>query len=677
MATRLGVDVGGTFTDLVYYDDDAGEVLIAKGPTTPDAQEQGVLAVLHGAVSPDALASTTFFLHGTTVGINALLQRTGARVGLLTTAGFRDVLEIRRGDRGQAMYDALWVTPEPLVPRYLRLGVRERVAADGTVLVPVAPEDVGDALAIFREAAVDAVAVVFLNAYANPANELVALDALRAEGFSGDVSLSHAVSGEFREYERTSTTTVDAYVRPAMSTYLRRLESSLREAGFAGSCLITRSGGGAVTFSEGAERAFETIMSGPAAGAVGAEVLCQRLGLRRAVTADVGGTSFDTALIRDGRASLRFQGEVEGMPLQAPWIDVRSIGAGGGSLAFVDSGGLLRVGPRSAGAVPGPISYGRGGTQPTVTDAAAALGMLGAGEIAGSLTLDIEPARVALGELGRPLGLDADRTAAGIIEIANAAMAKAIRSVTIEQGEDPREASLIAFGGAGPLFGTLLARELGMREVVVPLHAGNFSAWGLLDQDILRDAARTIVRPLDADGLQQVRRVAVELESGITARAPSARDETTTTEVALDLRYHGQEHTLTVEAPGAAVGRLEAAALAASFNDTYRQRFGYVLAEPVEIVTVRVALRTHLPAPRNQPPRPQPRRPVSVEAYSFARCKRAVFPVVVRDQLAVAGLSHGPAIVTEETATTYVDAGFSIDVLEDGTLRLRDAAVDS
>jgi N-methylhydantoinase A len=666
---RLGIDVGGTFTDLVFLDEESGELVIGKGPTTPAAQDEGILEVLRASVSLDGLAEAQYFLHGTTVGINALLQRKGARVGLLTTAGFRDILEIRRGDRA-SMYDALWATPEPLVPRHLRLPVRERIKADGTVLVPIVLDDVAAAWDVFAAEGVDCVAVVFLNSYANPEHELAAADALLRAGFDGDVALSHVVSGEFREYERTSTTVVDAFIRPQMSTYLRRLDASLRDVGFGGTCLITRSGGGAVTFAEGEQRAFETIMSGPAAGAVGAEVLCRRLGLGSAVTADVGGTSFDTALIRDGSAAVRNQGEVEGMPLQAAWIDVRSIGAGGGSIAFVDSGGLLRVGPESAGAVPGPIAYRRGGTRPTVTDAAAALGMLGDAELAGGLRLDVERARAGLERLGQSLRLDVDGVAAGVIAIANAAMAKAIRSVTIELGEDPREATLIAFGGAGPLFATLLARELELPAVVVPPHPGNFSAWGLLGQDIVREASRTLVCPLDEAGIERARRLVDELRGVVRARAGAdASDQHE--EVSLELRYAGQEHALTVSAPDRLDGASDVDALAGAFSAAYERTFGYVLSEPLELVTVRVSRRTRLTQPRIAAPVGEGRPPSKgLEAYSFRERTRIPFTVVARPELG--GLAEGPLIVTEPTATTYVDAGFTVEVLDDGTLRLRD-----
>lgn len=363
MTTVIGVDVGGTFTDLVLHDAATGEIRVAKQPTTPSAPERGVLAAVDAAVPADLLARCRHFVHGTTVGLNALLERRGATVGLITTAGFRDVLEIRRGDRDDP-YDLFWTPPPPLVPRRLRLEVAERVAADGSVVRDLEPEDVRRAAETFAAEGVDAVAIVLVNSYANPAHEARAAELLRQAGFAGPVSLSHEVSGEYREYERTCTTVVDAFVRHRMGPYLHNLDRELRARGFAGELLVTRSGGGALALAEAAARPFETILSGPVAGAAATARLAASLGIGTAVAADVGGTSFDTALIEDGRLPLLYQGEVVGLPLQSPWVDVRSVGAGGGSIAYADAGGLLRVGPRSAGADPGPPATSAAGPSP-------------------------------------------------------------------------------------------------------------------------------------------------------------------------------------------------------------------------------------------------------------------------------------------------------------------------
>src|SRR5439155_4366491 len=351
--------------------------------------------------------------------------------------------------------------------------------------------------------------------------------------------LSHRVSGEYREYERTSTTVIDAYVRPRMTAYLARLEERLRDAGFTGALLVTRSGGGAMTFAEAERRPFETILSGPVAGAEGAAELARDLDLGDVISADVGGTSFDTCLITDGRPQVRYEGRVDGMPVQTPWIDVRSIGAGGGSIAFADVGGLLCGGPRSAGAEPGPAAYARGGTEPTVTDAALVLGMLGQGELAAGIRLDRELARGAIVPLAGEIGLPVEDVARGILTIANASMADTIREITAEQGQDPRQATLMAFGGAGPVFATLLAHELGIGRIVIPPYAGNFSAWGLLGADLTQALARTQILPLSDDGLAVARATLDDLFAQLEPRTGSSP------EVRFDVRYVGQEHTLT------------------------------------------------------------------------------------------------------------------------------------
>ncbi len=676
MATRIGVDVGGTFTDLVFYDHEHGHVRVGKSLTTPAAPDLGVETVVSETVGREPLTRTSLFLHGTTVGLNSLLERRGAVVGVLATRGFRDVLELRRAQRA-AFYDMLWKAPPPLVPRRLRLDVTERVRADGSVERPLIEADVRVALQTFTEEGVECVAVVFMNSHANPAHELAAAAALRRFGFDGDISLSHQVTGEFREYERTSTTVVDAYVRPTVARYLQDLDQALRRQGFAGEALITRSGGGSLTFSEGEERPVETVISGPAAGAMGCAELCRELGIEQGIGADVGGTSFDTCLIVDGRPRVKYEGEVAGMPLQIPWVDVRSIGAGGGSIAYVE-GGLLHVGPRSAGADPGPVCYGRGGTEPSVTDAAATLGMLALGELASGVRLDLEAARASLAALGEKVGLDAESAAQGVLTIANVQMANAIRSITVEVGEDPRQAALVAFGGAGPLFGTLLARELEITRVVVPSHAGNFSAFGLLSQDLTRAAARTMVTDLGEEGLASANLLLVDLFSLLRERtAAVANLGEAVYEAGLDLRYEGQEYSLTVQPP-LADERIAASPteLGEIFVRSYERTYGHTMEAPIQIVAVRATSRTELPrkdvgaavADGNG------RSPelVPMEAFSFAEKRRLSFDVVGRSALPVGATLAGPAIVTEETATTYLDSGFRLEVHPSGALLITD-----
>jgi N-methylhydantoinase A len=651
---------------LVLYDSDSRTVTIAKGPSTPTSPDVGVLDVVRGALDEGLIGRTEYFLHGSTTALNAILERKGATVGLITTAGFRDVLELRRGDRAR-MNDYRWLPPAPLVARDARFEVTERILADGEVHTPLDLDQVDAAAAALIEAGLDAIAVTFINGYVNPEHELLARERILAAGFEGEIVLSHTVSREFKEYERTSTTVIDASVRPIMSSYLKRLDSGLRDLGFGGETLITNSGGGAMSFEEAETRAFLTIQSGPVAGAVATAELCAQLGFEKGIAADVGGTSFDTCLVVDGEPTMTYEAEVDGMPLQAPFVDVHSIGSGGGSLAYRDAGGLLRVGPQSAGAQPGPVAYGRGGTQPTVTDAAVVLGMLSAATLAGDLSLDVDGARRAVGELGDELGLDPLETARGIITIANAAMANAVREVSLQRGHDPRECALVSFGGAGPLFGALIAAELGCKKILVPIHAGNFSAWGLLGQDRVYSASQTFVREVDEDGVLALHEMTEELSSRLEGAGNDSAEVVTDT--VIDVRYAGQEYTVTIPLPDTR----DPAVVRETFDGTYRQTFGHALDDPIECVAVRVT-RRHL-LPRRELGKHavgDGHEPKIAQAFSFADEGLTEFAVIARETLPVGASVHGPVIVTEETATTYIDRGFGAEIHTNGTMVISD-----
>lgn len=674
MNSRIGVDIGGTFTDLIFFNEEDGSVLVDKVPTTPSAPEIGCVEAINSAVAPELLRSSSYFLHGTTVGLNALLERKGSVVGLLTTAGFRDVLEIRKGSR-EEWYNVFWVPDAPLVPRRRRLEARERMLVDGDVLESLVAEDVTTAAQSFLAQGVTAIAVSFLNAYTNPAHEIEAETLIRAAGFDGAISLSHRVSGEYRDYERSSTTVIDAYVRGRLSNYMEHIESRLRASGFAGTCLITRSGSGSMTFTEAAQRPFETIMSGPVAGVEGAAELARTLDLGDLISADVGGTSFDTALIRDGRPQLLYEGSVLGMPLQTPWVDVRSIGAGGGSIAYVDVGGLLQVGPQSAGAEPGPACYGRGGTRATVTDAAFYLGMLAAGNLASGITLERAKAEAALKPLADKLGYDLTRTAGGIITIAVAAMANAIREITVEQGIDPREMKLLPFGGAGPMLATRLARELDMREIIIPPCAGNFSALGLLTSDLLQSTAMTRPMPLNDESLSLANEILENLFNELKSRGSTGiNGAKTQREVALDLRYTGQEHSINIK-PAADDGVILATAEETQnqFELAYQEAYGGILDTPVEIVSIRASVRRPLSGSRDFTRSENTGKSGStdpVRAYSFNRQDYTRFAVLERSRLCAGAQGKGPAIIIEPTTTTYVDAGCLYSVDSGGCLRI-------
>jgi N-methylhydantoinase A len=662
MATRLGVDIGGTFTDLIFFDDETSEITVAKVPTTPGTPDEGAIAAVERALSPTQVASTEYFLHGTTVGLNALLERRGAKVGLLATKGFRDVLEIRRGARSPKN-PLFWRQPEPLVPRELRIPITERVYATGDIHTPLVDDDVRDAAQVFEKEGVASVAVAFFNSYANPEHELAAERLLREAGYKGGISLSHRISREYREFERTSTTVIDAFVRGRLSQYIRRLDRKLSDSGFSGTGLITRSGGGSMTFDEAERRPFETIMSGPVAGAEGAAELARRHNLGPLITADVGGTSFDTCLIVDGRPELLFEGAIDNWPLQSPWVDVRSIGAGGGSVAYIDQGGLLQVGPRSAGAVPGAACYGRGGTEPTMTDAASVLGMLGEGKFESGMQLDFGLAIKALAPLAKALELSTDELARGIMRISAAAMANAIRELTVERGIDPTSMSLLAFGGAGPLMSSLLARELSVGRIIVPPYAGNFSAWGLLGADLTSSRAQTRPMPLDPQSLGVANEVFAAMFADLSRvkGLGSSTAETSAKQIVLDMRYVGQEHTLSVPMAGN-TGAVTASCeeILSLFKERYRRTFGGLLEVPAEIVSMRATLRRPLPRRSERPGVPvAPGEPAFHEAFSFVLQRRVPFRILRRDVLSPGAEVVGPAIINESTATTYVDANYT------------------
>ena len=673
MASRIGVDIGGTFTDFIVYDESGNKVIIDKIPTTPQSPEKAVIEVIKRNLSQKELEKIDFFLHGTTVGLNSLLERKGSKVGLLCTKGFRDILEIRRGDRDE-MYNLFWQPAPPLVPRFLRLEIEERLFANGNVHKKINTEQVKDACNKFIKEKVDSVAIAFINSYTNKDHEILASKILIESGFKGQISLSSMVSGEYREYERTTTTVIDAFVKTRMSNYLNSLKKNLNELGYKGTFLVTRSGSGSMTFDEAEDRPFETIMSGPVAGAEGAGELSRKLNNTNMVTADVGGTSFDTCLIINGRPQIQFEGKILGLPVQSPWVDVRSIGAGGGSIAYLDEGSLIRSGPQSAGAVPGPACYGKGGIQPTTTDAAFYLGMLGEGKLASGLQLNKSLAEQALNSVGSQIGMSAFDAAKGILKIGSANMADAIREITIEQGIDPRELKLLAFGGAGPLMSNLIANELDIKEIVVPPYSGNFSAWGLLGADLLQMNARTKILRLSDEAISECNDILKELFKELEQRQKI--DFSTSSqikEIALDMRWMGQEHTITLKLEDEKDGNIsmDTETLKNKFMEEYQKTFGSKLDTVIEIVSTRASLRVQLPRKSESGKIDEVGIEVSnsqIECYSFTEDKKIQFDLVARSK--IDSKVSGPLIIIESTAITYVDINYDVDKDSNGNLIL-------
>ena len=672
MSSRIGVDIGGTFTDFICYDESGNKVVIDKIPTTPDAPEKAVIEVIKRNLTKEHLGKVDFFLHGTTVGLNSLLERKGSKVGLFCTKGFRDILEIRRGDRDE-MYNLFWQPKPPLVPRYLRLEVEERIFASGAVHTPINNIQLKEVCNKLIEEKVNSIAIALINSYANKKHEVAIEKMLRELGFKGQISLSSIVSGEYREYERTTTTVIDAFVKSRMSNYLNTLKKEMNSIGFNGGYLVTRSGSGSMTFDEAEDRPFETIMSGPVAGAEGAGELSRKLNYINMVTADVGGTSFDTCLIINGRPQIQYEGTIVGLPVQSPWVDVRSIGAGGGSIAYLDDGGLLRSGPQSSGAVPGPACYNRGGTQPTTTDAAFYLGMLGEGKLASGLKLNKSLSEKALNSVGKNLNLNALETAKGILKISSANMADAIREITIEQGIDPRELKLLAFGGAGPLMSNLIANELDIKEIIVPPYAGNFSAWGLLGADMLQMNARTKILRLSKDSIIECNEILEQLFAELKERQKI--DFSTSSqikEVALDMRWMGQEHTITLgldEKSGKIT--IDENVLKEKFMNEYEKTFGSKLDTIIEIVATRASIR--VPLPRKSEGGSVLEEDIfssinKISCFSFSENKNLDFEIISRSK--INEKKTGPMIIVESTAITYVDANYHVNIDGENNLLL-------
>ncbi len=648
---RLGVDVGGTFTDLVALVD--GALVTAKVPSTPRDQSEGVLASLRAADTGTVAA----FAHGMTVATNALLERRGARTALVTTAGFRDVLEIGRQDRPH-LYDLARDRPPALIPRALRFGVRERMGPEGE-LAPLDEDSVAAAVAALREADVEAVAVCLLFAFLHPAHEQRVGAAIREALPGVHVSLSSEVLPEVREYERFATTAADAYLAPRLSAYLRNLAGKAEEAGVPAP-RIMQSSGGVVDLEAAAALASGCVLSGPAGGVVGATFAGAASGYADLLTFDMGGTSTDVAPVVGGAAQTTTGAVVAGVPIRHPTIDVHTVSAGGGSIAHADEGGALQVGPRSAGAEPGPACYGRGGDEPTVTDANLFLGLLADGaELGGEVVLRRDAAERALAAVGEPLGLDAQATALGVVRVADAEMVRALRVVSVERGLDPREFALAAFGGAGGMHACALAEELGMPIVLVPRASGVLSALGLAISDLRRDFVRPLIGALDALGSD-----ALEAAFGALEEEAAAALEGAEATRRADLRYRRQAFELTVDAD-------DADALAERFHAAHEQRYGYAMRdEPVELVAVRVVAVRAVDRPElREPPAPdvdpvRERRDVCVDG------DWTEVAVLDRARMGEGSTVEGPAIVEFAEATCYVRPGWNGRVDGAGTLVL-------
>jgi N-methylhydantoinase A len=672
---NVGVDVGGTFTDLVLFDPASGGLSVAKVPSTPANQADGVMAGL--ALALPELSRLDRLVHGTTVSTNALLERKVATVGLVTTRGFRDALEIGRTRRMlPSLYDTTFVRPAPLVPRPLRYEVDERILADGSVLVPLDAADLEAPAAAIGRGGAEAVAVCFLHSYANPAHERLAAEALRRLLPGVAVSASAEVVPEFREYERFSTTVINASLLPLMDRYLSALESALAGQGCRGRLSTMASNGGTMEVETVRRLPVSTILSGPVGGVAGSLWIAEAVGLRDLITYDMGGTSTDVCLIEGRRPATVTETAFAGYPIKSPQVSINTVGAGGGSIAYLERGNILLVGPRSAGAIPGPACYGRGGAEPTVTDANLVLGRLGTRRLlGGSIRLDADRAREAVGDLGWRLGVgEVERMAEGILQIAVARMANSIREITIERGHDPADYTLVAFGGAGPMHATQVAEELGIQDILIPIFPGNLSALGLLASDQRHERVRTFLRRLsdldaeELDGVARAHEAAGRAKLAAEGFGPDAMGFVHR----LDMRYARQAFEIQVDLPARP---LAVAALRKAFLDTYQRHYGHADPEAeIEVVNVRTAVIGVTPKPAlsrhgeaaGTPDEAIGERRMMVVGGSAVGC-----PVYERERLPPGARFEGPAVVEEVGATTVLLPDWTAAVDEWGNLRLR------
>jgi N-methylhydantoinase A len=670
---RAAVDIGGTFTDLVHLDEDSGTVGLAKSSTTPGRFEDGVMDVLGQA----ELEGVSFLAHGTTVIINALTERSGARTALITTRGFRDVLEIQKANRPD-LYNLLYEKPEPFVPRRLRFEVTERVTYKGEVLVPLDVGEVRSAAAEARSQGAEAVAIAFLHSYANRAHEARAAEIVRDEWPEAAVTAAHELTNEWREYDRTSTAVLDAYVKPAAARYLSRLAGRLAEAGIGGDARYAmQSNGGVSRFEVAAQTPINLVESGPVGGAIGAAAIGRLLGEENLITLDIGGTTAKAALVERGEVRLTSDYHIErtplfgGYPIKVPVVDIVEIGAGGGSIAWIDAAGALKVGPQSAGAEPGPASYGHGGTLPTLTDANVIAHRINPEYfLGGRIALDVDRAREAMAPIATALAVSVEEAALGVIRIANANMIHLLKLVSVRRGRDPREFAIVAFGGGGSMHASALARELHVPRVIVPPAPGHFSAWGMLASDLRHDEVQTHFAradQLEGGDLDSVWRELEQRLSGTfdeegvgPARVTFARSA--------DMRYAGQEHTVNVPIPreGESIDEI-----VRRFHDLHEQLYTFRLDSPIELVNFRVAGFAAVPKPelaRIEANGDASAAIKGIRDVDFDELGRHEAAIYERSLLGFGAELDGPAVVEEPAASTVVFPGQRLRVDEYGSL---------
>jgi N-methylhydantoinase A len=675
---RLAADIGGTFTDVAAFDARSGALTFGKALSTPDHLVEGITAGVEKAGT--RYAEARLFLHGSTIAINTILERTGARTALIVTEGFRDIYEIGRINRPDA-YNLFFRKHEPLVERALRFEAKERILADGEIDVALDAEEIAALGADLERRCIEATAILFLNCYRNPGHEARAKRIIEANHPKMFVSASHELSQEYREFERCSTVVANAYVGPKVRRYLGEIDRHIRDAGFGGSFMVVQSTGGLYAAAQAKSHCIHMLESGPAAGVIGAQALCRTLKLDNAIAFDMGGTTAKAGVIHKGEplttGAALIGGYEQALPVQIAMMDIFEVGTGGGSIARVEDG-ALRVGPQSAGAQPGPACYGRGGEAPTVTDANLLLGRLAADRfLGGEMPLDAAAAKAALqAHVAKPLGMDVTAAADGILRIAATAMSYAVKAVTTERGLDAGDFALIAYGGAGPLHAVEVAREIGITRVIIPAAPGVFSAFGMLFSDLRYDFVRTWPMRLEDADFETVERIYRELEDdGRRAVAEtSVAPRKVTVKRAADMRYVGQEHAVTVDLPMSVFARANRTAIKRHFDEMHALRYGTSApAEPAEIVSLRTTVTGVVDKPAMRkiargtltPPRAAAAgtRPVYFRDRGFVPTK-----TFARAALTAGNRIKGPALVEEHASTTVLMPGDTATVDAFGSL---------
>jgi len=661
---RVASDIGGTFTDLVYLDEASGELGVAKASTTPANFAEGVIETLHKADLnvPD----TDFFVHGSTVIINALTERKGVKTALITTKGFRDVLEITRANRPD-LYNMYYTKPKPFVPRYLRLEVQERLNYKGEVLDPLNEEDVAKAVEFCKKEGVEAIAVCFLHSYADPSHEIRCGEIIRELAPEIPVTVSHEITQEWREYERTNTVVLNSYVLPIAQFYLDNLENNLSGLGMDKVYHIMQSNGGTVTFDMGKRAPINTVESGPVAGVIGAAVIGKLIGEPNVISFDVGGTTAKTSLVENGNPRITTEYKIEwrrdyaGYPILAPTIDIVEIGAGGGSIAWVDNAGALKVGPVSAGAEPGPACYDIGGDKPTVTDANVLAGRINPDYfLGGEIPLSVENARKAMQPIGDSFGISVEEAAMGVIRLADANMVNALKLVSVRRGYDPREFVLIAFGGGGAMHAGALARELRVKKVLIPNEPAVFSAWGMLMTDLRQDFIRTTIRRADQTEPSALTGIFAEMEANAMQNLEEQHvsEDRVMFQRYADMRYMGQEHTVKVPIPGGQITVEQMPEINERFHQLHEHSYTFRLDTLIQFVNYHLTAFGVVEKPElkkldgkqgNLEVAKKGQRSVNFDEMGFHNC-----PIYERSLLPVGVSIQGPLVIEEPAATTVV-----------------------